>query len=132
MGGWRQATEVKGGTVDDLPQPPPDVPSEGYRWNGGGFPIKGDIQGRRKGFYLTDDPAQAPERETFSCGHCQHVTIVEHSQRLDDLGCFCLACARPCCRTCTAKMAAGGMCEPFEKKFDALEAADRLKRAVSF
>lgn len=60
--------------------------------------------------------------ETFSCGHCQHVTEAPHGQTLDDLGCFCLACMRPCCAECSTKMARGGMCDPFERKLEREEA----------
>lgn len=87
----------------------------------------GQVQGRRKGFFTTEDPntGQIVEKETYSCGHCQHTTILEHSQRLDDVGMYCLACARPCCKGCAEKMAHGAMCETWEAKFDKIEARAR-------
>jgi hypothetical protein len=89
------------------------------------------IQGRRTGYYTTGDGnGKIIEYETFTCGHCQHVTIVAHGATLADLGMFCLACARPCCKTCTKKMAAGGMCDPFEKKFERAEAAAQSRRSI--
>lgn len=121
----------------ELPDPLADLPSQGFAYNGARVSrtrrASTEIQGRRKGFYLTEDPSSGKliERETFGCGHCQHVTIVPHGQGLYDLGgVFCLACERPCCRSCAAKMAGGGMCDPFEKKLERGEARAALLRQV--
>ena len=120
----------------ELPGPPRDAVSQGFAWNGSAVEkarrqsvprVSYEIQGRRKGFFLTEDVATGKliEKETFTCGHCQHVTIVEFSQRLDDVGCFCSACMRPCCKKCSAKMAGDGPCEVWEKQFDRQEARAR-------
>jgi len=96
---------------------------------------EGRIQGRRTGFVVVADPliARPHERETFGCGHCQHVTIVEHGQALDSLGGMCLACMRPCCKQCSAlfnaPMDKGGGCDVFEKKHERSEKAQNVKRA---
>ncbi len=85
---------------------------------------EGRIQGRRTGFATIVDPlASRPhERETFGCGHCQHVTVVEHGQSLDALGGMCFACMRPCCKECVSLFQLppekGGGCDVFEKKLD--------------
>lgn len=92
----------------------------------------GQVQGRRKGFFLTEDPGTGKlvEKETYSCGHCQRHTILEHSDRLDDVGVYCLACERPCCKGCADKMAKGGMCETWEAKFDRIEARARARASM--
>jgi len=98
---------------------------------------EGRIQGRRTGFVTIADPLQprAHERETYGCGHCQHVTIVEHGQALDSLGGMCLACMRPLCRQCTSHAAQpldkGGGCDPWEKKHERSEARQREIAAVT-
>ncbi len=92
---------------------------------------EGRIQGRRTGFVVEAGPhmARPHERETFGCGHCQHVTIVEHGQALDQLGGMCFACMRPCCKVCCAKFnlppEKGGGCDVFEKKHERSEKAQR-------
>lgn len=92
---------------------------------------EGRIQGRRTGFVTVADPLQSRvhERETYGCGHCQHVTIVEHGQALDSLGGMCLACMRPLCRECTRLAAQpidkGGGCDTWEKKHERAEARQR-------
>lgn len=93
------------------------------------------IQGRRKGFLtVTDRETGAVQKtvETFGCGHCQHVTEAPHGASLDDLGCFCLACMRPVCQVCTAKMAAGGLCDPFEEKLLRSAASQETLRSMGF
>lgn len=95
---------------------------------------EGSIQGRRTGFVVVTDPAMARphERETFGCGHCQHVTVVEHGQSLDTLGGMCFACMRPCCKVCTAlfqrPVDQGGGCDTFEKKIERGELAQRTRK----
>ena len=133
---------------DGVPLPPPDLVSDGYRYNAHARPhharkastpdtqnvprISFEIQGRRKGYFLTEDVSTGAliEKETFTCGHCQHITIVEFSQRLDDIGCFCSACMRPCCKKCAVKMAGDGPCEVWEKQFDRLEAQARSRASM--
>ncbi len=89
------------------------------------------IQGRREGvsYARTPEGRIVDENETFTCGHCQHVTEVTAGQSLADLGVFCLACCRPCCRQCAFRMAHGGMCDPFEKKLLRIEASAVARRS---
>lgn len=81
---------------------------------------EGTIQGRRTGFFVRGEgPDLRPvEYETFSCGHCQHVTHVAHGSTLFDLGSFDRRCMRPLCKKCTAEMAQGAECKPFEKRHE--------------
>lgn len=132
-------TSVTSTADGEMPPPPPEEVSDGYRYNAHARPkaegvprISFEIQGRRKGYFLTEDVSTGKlvEKETFTCGHCQHVTIVEFSQRLDDIGCFCSACRRPCCKTCSKKMAGDGPCEVWEKKFDRQEAQARSRASM--
>lgn len=93
------------------------------------------IQGRRLGFLTVvnrETGAVEKEVETYSCGHCQHVTEAPHSVALDQLGCFCLACCRPVCQVCTEKMARGGLCDPFENKLDKIAARAESLRSMGF
>ena len=93
------------------------------------------IQGRRKGFLtVTNRCTGTVEKlvETYSCGHCQHVTEAPHGVALDDLGCFCLRCMRPVCRKCTEEMAHGGLCVPFEAKLEKMAAESESLRSMGF
>ena len=84
------------------------------------------VQGKRNGYYLTEHlSGKLFERETFGCGHCQHVTILPHGAILDDLGRMCLKCMRPICVECSSKLAAGAACETWEERFDKIEALAR-------
>lgn len=89
------------------------------------------IQGRREGvsYETTPDGRTVNETETFTCGHCQHVTAVGPKQSLDELGNMCLACMRPCCKACSYEMSHGGGCEPFEKKLLKIEASAKARRS---
>lgn len=90
------------------------------------------IQGRREGvfFEITPEGKTVNVYESFTCGHCQHLSPVFPGQSLDDLGNFCLKCARPTCKACSYRMANGGMCDPFEKKLERTEARDILRRSM--
>ena len=94
------------------------------------------IQGRRESVFYDKTPEGKiiGEAEGFTCGHCQHVTQVPPGHKLDDLGVFCLACCRPCCKVCSWKMAhlpadQGGMCDVFEKKLLRIEASAAARRS---
>ena len=88
------------------------------------------IQGRREGVSreVTPEGKVVNENETFTCGHCQHITDVGPKQRLDELGNMCLVCMRPCCKQCTFEMTHGGGCAPFEKKLERIEARANARR----
>lgn len=85
-----------------------------------------------------DRPLQ--ERDTVTCGHCQHVVFVKPGTALtvyliydrdtggwqEEPGAFCRACMRPVCLAC----AAAGHCVPWERSLERSESRDRLLRAV--
>jgi len=91
------------------------------------------VQGRREGVWTERSRESGKvvlEEETYTCGHCQHVTAVQAGQKLDDVGVFCLACMRPCCKRCSFLMANGAGCDVFEKKLARAEARAALRSAV--
>jgi len=58
---------------------------------------------------------------TFTCCHCNNVTIVPPRAAADDLGGFCRQCMKQTCKAC-----ASGACVPFERKLEQIEARGRL------
>ena len=54
---------------------------------------------------------------TFTCCHCNTVTVIEARAKPDDCGGFCLGCMKPTCRACADKG-----CTPFEKRLERYEA----------
>ena len=62
---------------------------------------------------------------TFTCCHCNTVTIVEQSARAEDCGGFCLRCMEPTCKAC-----ATNGCTPFERELERMEARGRLRRSM--
>lgn len=83
---------------------------------------------RRPGGYATwTEPGKATvERDSFACAHCNAIVFVEPRQDPAAMGGFCRMCMSHICATC----AATGACEPFERKLEALERTDRLRRAA--
>lgn len=67
------------------------------------------------------DPHTTITRQTFTCCHCNNVTIIETRAAPDDCGGFCRLCMKPTCKACAA-----GACVPFERKLEAWEARGRL------
>lgn len=68
---------------------------------------------------------QSLTRPTFTCCHCNNVTIVDVGARPEDCGGFCRMCMKPTCRSC-----ADGACVPFERRLEEIERADRLMAAM--
>ncbi len=82
---------------------------------------------RAQGYLVIVDPyaAKPLEHDTFTCHHCNVVVVVELKADPDKLGGFCRLCMKQICPTCL-----NGNCTPFEKKLEAIEARDRLTRAI--
>ena len=81
---------------------------------------------RRPGGYtfLIDGNGKTHEGESFTCRHCQFITLVAARQRPEDLGGYCTLCNSLVCAKCAAK----GQCDPFEEKQKRMEArADALR-----
>lgn len=76
-----------------------------------------------------DPPRGQPtvtEHDTFTCVHCQRVTLVPPRASPSDLGGWCFRCAQPVCAVC----ATHGRCDPWEAQMARMEARERLHRAV--
>lgn len=58
---------------------------------------------------------------TFTCCHCNNVTIVEPRAAPDDCGGFCRLCMKATCKACASKE-----CVPFERELERVEARGRL------
>ena len=73
--------------------------------------------------FLTDENG-VTEGETFTCRHCQYITMVGAKQRPEDLGGFCTICASLICSRCVGKP-----CDPFEEKRKRMEASQDALRS---
>lgn len=58
---------------------------------------------------------------TFTCCHCNAVTVIAPRAKPDDCGGFCRLCMAATCKAC-----ADGTCVPFEKRLEELEARARF------
>lgn len=65
-------------------------------------------------------------RPTFTCCHCNKVTIVPLKATPSECGGFCRLCMKATCSTC-----ADGLCAPFERRLEAMEARGRLLASVA-
>lgn len=94
------------------------------------------------GFATVVDPDRPLfERDTTTCGHCQQVIFVKPgtacttylvfdraaARWTEEAGAFCRICMRPICLGCCDV----GRCMPWERKLEASEAKDRLRRQVA-
>jgi hypothetical protein len=75
--------------------------------------------------HVSDPEGPDTRFDTFTCNHCNTVVFVKPMQDPSELGGFCRMCMRHICGPCTAH--AG--CIPFEKKLDAMERRERLRRS---
>lgn len=66
------------------------------------------------------------ECDTFTCTHCNTVVFVRPKTDPASLGGFCRLCYKHICGPCADK----GVCTPFEKKLEEVEARDRLRRSI--
>jgi uncharacterized protein YprB with RNaseH-like and TPR domain len=74
---------------------------------------------------ITEADGKLIEHDTFTCAHCQRVTIVPAKAKPDDFGDFCRNCMRMICVRC-----AGKECYPFKKKLE--EALERSMALMSY
>lgn len=79
--------------------------------------------GRAKGYMTVTGPHGTVESETFTCAHCNTIGEVKGREASQMLGVVCHACFAYICPTCARK----AVCEPFEKKLEAMERSSRLK-----
>jgi hypothetical protein len=64
--------------------------------------------------------------KTFTCSHCNNVVIIRAGATATEMGGWCGMCSKPICAACTNNPA----CVPFERRCDAIEARDRLRRQL--
>lgn len=57
------------------------------------------------------------EADSFTCAHCQHVTLVPPRMDAADMGGLCRLCMKPICKHCLGKG-----CTPWEKQLEITEA----------
>lgn len=82
---------------------------------------------RPQGYAVTTEAdGKVLEEDTFTCGHCNTIVFVQPRQNPSEMGGFCRMCMGHTCATC----AGIGTCEPFEKKMEAMERRDRLRRSI--
>jgi hypothetical protein len=74
--------------------------------------------------FLIHGDGKITEGETFTCFHCQRLTMVGPKQRPEDLGGFCTICTRLICSHCVGKG-----CDPFEEKRKRMEASSEARRS---
>lgn len=75
------------------------------------------------GWLQTTSPDGVVEHDTFTCAHCQRVTVVRHRARGEDMGGLCRLCYKLICPACV-----GHGCVPFEKNLDHYERTGRWLR----
>jgi hypothetical protein len=63
---------------------------------------------------LGPGPGAGVEQETFTCCHCNGVTIIEHRAKPEDLGRYCLSCDAMTCVRCASFQG----CVPFMRRID--------------
>ena len=66
------------------------------------------------------------EADTFTCHHCQLVVYVQPHSPASDAGGWCGVCAKLICGPCADK----GVCIPWEKQMEKMEARDRFLRSA--
>jgi len=79
---------------------------------------------RPQGYAVISEPGKADEvRESITCTHCNCIVFLKPRQPPPG---FCRLCYNHLCEACTTK----GVCTPFEKRLEEMEARERFHRAV--
>ena len=78
------------------------------------------------GYAVLSSPDGMKETDTFTCGHCQHLSHVKPLVDAADIGGLCKICNRLICGPCTDK----GICAPWEEQFKRMETRERFLKAV--
>lgn len=90
--------------------------------------IRNGVQGRSRGHVLITGPYGSVEHETFTCAHCQQLTVIPHRATPDELGGRCNQCDAMVCKDCVQRDK--GRCTPFEKRIAEYEARMRFRAAA--
>lgn len=79
---------------------------------------------RRPGGYAVIFGEDRPdEADTFTCAHCQRITMVKARQRPEDIGGLCKVCMGLICSECVDKG-----CTPFERRIENFERTQDVRR----
>ena len=78
-----------------------------------------------KGYATWFYEGEIKERDTFTCGHCNRVVIVEPFSSASDCGGFCRMCSTLICGACAVKE-----CSPFEEMLERMERRDKFRSLI--
>jgi len=78
------------------------------------------------GYSVVFGPGATVESDTFTCGHCQFIVTVEPKQAPEDTGGLCKMCMKLICKGCVDK----GLCTPWEREYERMEARERFRRSA--
>lgn len=84
--------------------------------------------GYSRGMLIYSGPEGERQAETFTCGHCNYVTLVPPRMDPADMGGFCRMCTRLICAGCANAMT----CDVIEKKLERSEARAEAIRSYGF
>jgi len=86
---------------------------------------------RNPGGYLigTIPEGGVDEHDTFTCSHCQRLTIVQHKAHPEDMGGMCKICMGLICDRCMDLIAKGNGCMTWEKNMEIQEARSAALRS---
>jgi hypothetical protein len=76
---------------------------------------------------IIDPESGTQELDSFTCGHCQHITHVKAGERPEDMGGLC-----KCCMTLICKHCVGKPCSPFLEQVERMEAKQDALRSYGF
>lgn len=82
---------------------------------------------RNAGGYAVWTGDDVVERDTFTCSHCQFVTVVAPGADPASCGGFCRLCMKLICGPCADK----GECSPFMKRCEQMEEEHLQRRQLS-
>lgn len=66
------------------------------------------------------------EADTFTCFHCQRIVMVRPLEPPENMGGVCKVCYKLICPRCVG----AGVCSPFERQLEEIEARDRFRRQL--
>jgi hypothetical protein len=86
------------------------------------------MERRSTGYFIETNPEFTRESDTSTCGHCNRVSYIKPpvNGQVVVAPVRCTLCRARLCEECYAKCE----CDPFEKKMDREEQADRLRRSI--
>jgi len=71
-----------------------------------------------------EEDGETRNYDTFTCAHCQYITVVKPRMDPADMGGLCKQCMGLICRACVAY----GQCTTWEAQMEKIESRDRFRR----